>query len=64
MSINNTADLIKNGLIKAVGYDYQTKDGLLIRRVTVGRRTTKWQRADNRQIYRSLFEAYFDVYYR
>lgn len=61
--MNNTADLIKNGLVTAVNYDYRTSDGVMIRRVSVGRygTTTKWLREDDKQLYRSLYEAYYRI---
>lgn len=55
--------LIADGRLTAMGYDFITEDGTVIHRICTGKRggTERWQRADNKTIYRSLYEAYYKI---
>lgn len=61
----NTQTMIKEGKIIPVDFDYLTDDGRMIRRKYVGRRgtTLKWQVEGVDFLYRSLYEAYYDLQY-
>lgn len=58
-----TQKMIANGLLIPEGYDYRTDDGRLIKRVYIGRTTTKWKVDGIDFLYRSLWEAYHDCQY-
>ena len=61
----NTNELIKAGNIIAVGFDYLTDDGRVIKRVYTGRRgtTLRWKADNEDYLYRNLFEAYHQLHY-
>jgi hypothetical protein len=59
--LRNSCDLIKEGHIVEVDFDYLTDDGRIISRVYVGRRgtTLKWKVEGNDFCFRNLWDAYF-----
>lgn len=59
----STQKMISEGMLIAVDYDYLTDDGRIIRRVTIGRSTIKWQVEGEDYLYRSLWEAYNNCKY-
>lgn len=55
--------LISDGCLVRNGYDYETANGVVIRRVYTGKRGTveKWSRDGDGYLYRSLIEAYYGI---